>query len=62
MSTWQGNFQIKISNSNIPLTSHGPALAVLDTRLIMVYVGKNGANLWFSYLNNGNNSFAEWRC
>lgn len=58
--TWDGNFQIK-TDSTTPQSSHGLALALLNNRLYMVYVGTGGKNLWYSYIQQGQNSFTNWQ-
>jgi len=58
--TWDGNFQIK-TGSTTPQSSHGLALALLNNRLYMAYVGSGGKNLWYSYIEQGQNSFTNWQ-
>jgi hypothetical protein len=59
VTSWQGNVQIKVGSKH-PQSSHGPALAVLNDTLYMVYVGSGGKNLWYSYL-PARGGFNDWQ-
>lgn len=43
------NQQIKIASNNVPLSSFRPALAAFNGHLHMIYAGKDGATLWWSW-------------